>query len=193
MRKTGTQPTELRQRILDAARGRFERFGYRRTGVAGIARDAGVASGTLYRYFRNKEEIFTAVLRQATDGWLSQARTILAQPGSAIERLARLGRASVEYNRRNSLLNSVFARDTEMIFAPLLDKQHEELTSKHIEIMASVIREGIREGCFRSVDPEKAAFVLFLAGHALFDQRRYAYEEVLPVFAEIAMGGLVPR
>ena len=44
-----------RARILDAARLRFERFGFRRTGVSEIARGAGVAAGTLYRHFESKE------------------------------------------------------------------------------------------------------------------------------------------
>ncbi len=185
--------TGPRQRILDAARSLFEDFGFRRASIADIAREAGVSVGTLYRYFENKEDIFLAVMRQATEDWVSRAREILSEPGSAIERLARLGRASVEYNKENRLLDYVLSRDTDMILAPLLDRLHDELTDHHVAIMASVVRQGIEEGSLRNVDPERAAFILFIAGHALFDQKRYPYEEILPLFAEIVMGGLVPR
>lgn len=182
-----------RRRILSAARTRFEIFGYRRAAVADIARDAGLATGTLYRYFDNKEKLLVAVIREVMAGWLVRAKSLLAEPGSAIERLARLAPASMEYNRQNKLLNYVLNRDTEMILAPLLDKLNDELTSQHIAIMASVVRDGIDEGCLRKVDAERTAFILFLAGHALYDQKRYPYEEVLFLFAEIAMGGLIPR
>ena len=85
-----------RTRILAAAEERFAAFGYRRTGIGEIARDAGVAPGTLYRYFENKEEIFRAVMREGLTRWLETARRVLAEPGTALERLARLGEASVE-------------------------------------------------------------------------------------------------
>src|SRR5439155_21325034 len=92
-----------RARILAAAGERFAAFGYRRTGIPETARDAGVAPGTLYRYFENKEEIFRAVMREGLARWLETARRVLAQPGTALDRLARLGQASVDYNRENAL------------------------------------------------------------------------------------------
>src|SRR2546425_59732 len=64
-----------RARILAAAEERFAAFGYRRTGIAEIARDAGVAPGTLYRYFENKEEIFRAVMREGLASWLETSRS----------------------------------------------------------------------------------------------------------------------
>src|SRR2546425_12757216 len=63
-----------RARIMAAAEERFAAFGYRRTGIAEIARDAGVAPGTLYRYFENKEEVFRAVMREGLARWLETAR-----------------------------------------------------------------------------------------------------------------------
>src|SRR5881628_2095419 len=116
-----------RTRILAAAEERFAAFGYRRTGIGEIARDAGVAPGTLYRYFENKEEIFRAVMRE------------------------------------------------------------------NVTMIADVIRDGIREGTLREVDPERAAFVLFTGGDALSSQSHYPYQEVLPLYGEIVMRGLVPR
>src|SRR5882724_859604 len=150
-----------RARILAAAEERFAAFGYRRTGIAEIARDAGVAPGTLYRYFENKEEIFRAVMREGLARWLETARRVLAQPGTALDRLARLGQASVDYNRENALINSVYRRDGEIIFAPLVEELHEQLVTENVAMIADVIRDGIREGTLRDVDPERAAFILF--------------------------------
>ncbi|HSV05615.1 MAG TPA: TetR/AcrR family transcriptional regulator, partial [Candidatus Binatus sp.] len=104
-----------RRRILTAAEKRFAAFGYRRTGIAEIAREAGVAAGTLYRYFENKEEIFRAVMRELLEAWLDMARRVLCEGGTAVERLRRLGEASVDYNRENALINSVYRRDEEII------------------------------------------------------------------------------
>src|SRR5437667_8713296 len=135
-----------RTRILAAAEERFAAFGYRRTGIGEIARDAGVAPGTLYRYFENKEEIFRAVMREGLTRWLETARRVLAEPGTALERLARLGEASVDHNRENALLNSVYRRDGEIIFAPLRDELDEELVHANGAVSADLLRDGIREG-----------------------------------------------
>ena len=182
-----------RRRILAAAEKRFAAFGYRRTGIAEIAREAGVAAGTLYRYFENKEEIFRAVMREGLASWLETARRVLAEPGTAIERLARLGEASVDYNRENALINSVYRRDGEIIFAPLLEELHEQLVTENVAMIADVIRDGIREGTLRDVDPERAAFILFTGGDTLSSQTRYPYQEILPLYSEIVMHGLLPR
>src|SRR2546428_10390951 len=91
-----------RARIMAAAEERFAAFGYRRTGIAEIARDAGVAPGTLYRYFEDKDEIFRAVMREGLARWLVTARRVLDQSGTALDRLARLGLASVAYHREDA-------------------------------------------------------------------------------------------
>ena len=182
-----------RTRILAAAEARFADFGYRRTGIAEIARDAGVAPGTLYRYFENKEEIFRAVMREGLASWLETARRVLAQPGTAVERLGRLAQASIEFNRENSLVNSVYRRDGEIIFAPLLEELHEHLITQNVAMIADVIRDGIREGALRDVDPECAAFILFTGGDVLSRQTHFPYQEILPLYSEIVMHGLLPR
>jgi AcrR family transcriptional regulator len=147
----------------------------------------------VYRYFTNKEEVFRAVMRDGLTRWLATARRVVREPGTAVERLARLGQASLEFTRDDPLLHSVYRRDGEIIFAPLLEELHEELVRENVAMMASVIRAGIRDGTFRAVDPERAAFVLFCGGDALSNQRRYPYDEVLPLYSEIVMSGLLPR
>src|SRR5437867_10841221 len=88
-------PSASRERILAAAERRFATFGYRRTGIAEIAREAGVSAGTIYRHFESKEDVFRAVVRELHDAWLERARQALAGPGPAVERLGRLARARV--------------------------------------------------------------------------------------------------
>src|SRR5436189_430134 len=182
-----------RARILAAAEERFAACGYRRTAIAEIAREAGVAAGTLYRYFENKEEIFRAVMRDLLDAWLDTARQVLGEGGTAVERLGRLGQASVDFNRENDLINSVYRRDGEIIFAPLLEELHEHLLTQNVAMIAGVIRDGIREGTLRDVDPERAAFILFTGGDTPSSQTHSPYQEIPPLYSEIVMHGLLAR
>jgi AcrR family transcriptional regulator len=183
----------MRARILAAAQRRFESFGYRRTGVADIAHEAAVAAGTLYRYFRSKEHLFLEVLREANEAWLARAREAVAGPGTAAERLARIGPASIEHYREKSLLNAVLARDKEIIFAPVQEDMLRQILAQTVALMADVIRDGIADGTIRAVDPEKTALILFLSGNALFNDPGSEYQELLPLYADIIQRGLLPR
>ncbi len=180
-------------RILEVARRRFETFGYRRTNIAEIARDAGVAPGTIYRHFKNKEDLLRRVVERSHAEWLEEARSVLRGEATAIERLTRLGQASVLFNRRHRLLGAVLERDREIILAPLLDELHDKLLQENVAMMAEVVRRGVEDGSLRPVDPEKTAFILFVAGEALFDQRHLPYAEILPLFTELTREGLLPR
>src|SRR5260370_37152359 len=59
--KIAEETRPKRDAILDAARTLFAKHGYEETTIADIGRAAGVAVGTVYLYFRNKHEVYTAV------------------------------------------------------------------------------------------------------------------------------------
>ena len=75
----------------------------------------------------------------------------------------------------------------------LLDQIGEELLEQNVSMMAAVIREGVEAGTMRAVDPEKAAFILFVVGQTLFSQEHHPYEDLMPLLAEIVLEGLLPR
>src|SRR4029450_1342859 len=99
-----------RRRILSAARPRFETYGYRRTSIAEIARDAGIAVGTVYRYFAGKEAVFLAVVEQLNDTWLEESRRALDGPGTAVERMRRLGAAGLPFAPGDAALPALAKR-----------------------------------------------------------------------------------
>ncbi len=68
MRETFRKLPEKKQiAILDAAAHVFAEHGYYRANVSEICRQARISNGALYKYFRNKEELFVAVLERAVD------------------------------------------------------------------------------------------------------------------------------
>jgi TetR/AcrR family fatty acid metabolism transcriptional regulator len=182
-----------RQRILASARRRFETYGYRRTSIAEIARDAGIAVGTVYRYFAGKEAVFLAVVEDMNDAWLADARYALDGPGNAMERLRGLGAASIRFAAENALITAIAMRDTDIVFAPLLERIYDNMRRQNVAMIAQVIRDGIREGTFRDIDPERAAYVLFMTGGTLSVQQHHPYADLMPVFEEIVYQGLLPR
>lgn len=175
---------------MAAARNRFEKFGYRATSVAQIARDAGIAVGTVYLYFKTKEQILVALFDESNSHWMAEARRAVDQLGSAEERLLRVAHASIERYQRDELLRAVMTRDLEMLLAPLCEEFRDKVLHHNVNLMAEIIRAGVDAGELRAVDPEKAAFVLWTAADALFMQKVYRYEDLLPIFVGIVRDGL---
>lgn len=81
-------------------------------------------------------------------------------------------------------------RDLEIILAPLREEFRNKVLCHDVELMAEILQDAIRSGEVRMIDPQKAAFVLWTAAEALFTQKQYRYEELLPSFIAIARDGL---
>ena len=78
---------EKKPAILSAARSRFYRYGIRKTTMQEIAGDVGIAVGTLYLYFKNKEEILGACTEAFEQRHRQKAESILATSASPEEKL----------------------------------------------------------------------------------------------------------
>ncbi|MDV7394715.1 TetR family transcriptional regulator, partial [Arthrospira platensis SPKY1] len=63
VRKTKEEAWETRQRILDAAEQVFQRQGVSRTSLSHIAAEAGVTRGAIYWHFKNKVDLYDAMIR----------------------------------------------------------------------------------------------------------------------------------
>jgi AcrR family transcriptional regulator len=77
-----------REAILAAALSLFGRYGYRRTSIDDIAREAGVAKGTVYLHVESKEALFRTLSQSLLDGVIANARGAAAAGGDVGTRLA---------------------------------------------------------------------------------------------------------
>lgn len=81
-----TGPT-VRDAILDAAEALLGRYGYRKTTMDDIAREARIGKGTTYLHFRSKEEVFLTTIDRIVDRLCERLRKIAVGPGTDSERL----------------------------------------------------------------------------------------------------------
>jgi TetR/AcrR family fatty acid metabolism transcriptional regulator len=79
--------SDKRERILDAAIKVFAKSGYHGSRISDIAREAGIAYGLVYHYFKNKEEILGSIFEQRWGGFLEALEGIAAERTSAEDRL----------------------------------------------------------------------------------------------------------
>jgi AcrR family transcriptional regulator len=82
-----------RTAVLDAALRVFGQYGYRRTSMDDIAREAGIAKGTIYLSFASKEEVFQALSQRLSQRMLADAETARSRPGTTADKLTAMNAA----------------------------------------------------------------------------------------------------
>ncbi|HYF61673.1 MAG TPA: TetR family transcriptional regulator [Herpetosiphonaceae bacterium] len=174
------QKQERRQAILDIAWDLFQRTAYNDIAITSVAEQAGLAKGTIYLYFKTKEELFLAVQRQQFEAWFADLdrRLEAAQGGDDIPALAGLMCAALEarpgMTRLMAILHTVLERNID--FATALDFKQ--------MLHARLLRSGaLLEGCLPWLDAGDGARLLMQA-HALVIGLRHV-ADAAPVVREV--------
>ena len=166
-------PDERPQQILDAALAEFGEQGLAGARLDDIARRAGIAKGTIYLYFANKEELFREVVRQTIVARLDEltAEFGSAGAGSATEQL-RAYMATWWASLRTPVFRTIYRLVVGELhrFPDLLEFYLDEVVARASTLHARVIERGIASGEFRPTDPRAAARIISSAfvSHSLW-------------------------
>ena len=149
-------------KILDAALRRFLHYGLKKTAMAEIARDAGVAVGTLYLYFDDKDALVIGCADRFAERHRASVRELLAERRPADERLRRY----VVQRQREWLEVGVTAPHAAELAEAVLRLRPERTLDYALEFEGTILallRAGVRDGSFHHVAPERDAPVFTLA------------------------------
>ena len=92
---------ELRQIILDAARDAFRRDGFDSVSMRKLAEAVGLSHGAIYGYFKDKDELFDALVQQSFDQLAATLHALPGRSGDPVRFLKRAGRKYVEFGLKN--------------------------------------------------------------------------------------------
>ena len=148
--------TEKRQRILDAAIAVIAETGYFQARVSDIADRAGVADGTIYLYFQNKEEVLMAAINSAFATFLARARAALEGIDDPRERLRTLAFLHLESLGAKRNLAVVFQTELRQSAKFLRQFSREQLV-EYFDLIRETVRAGQRRGVFRADVSDKIA------------------------------------
>lgn len=144
------------QQIIDAAVRVFARNGFYNSRVSDIAREAGIASGTIYLYFKTKDEILVTLFREKMAAFVASLRMEIAReqdPEAKIRRLVRLHFEVLEANPDMAEVVQVELRQGQKFFRGA--SAHE--ISAYFELIGSILQDGVAAGVFRRDLPVKIA------------------------------------
>jgi AcrR family transcriptional regulator len=141
-----------RQVILDAALTVFAEHGYEAARLDDMAARAGVAKGTLYLYFKDKEALFEALVRGAVSPMLQKVGEFSAAPGTkatdVLQFFFAMFRQEVLGTNRKLLLRLIISEGPR--FPSLAEFYYREVVSKGLQLVRSVARNGVARGEFAS-------------------------------------------
>ena len=187
--------SDKHQQIIEAAVRVFARNGYYNSRVSDIAREAGVASGTIYLYFKTKEEILVSLFREKMAAWVAYVREAIADesdPVAKIRRLVALHFSVLEKDPALAEVVQVELRQGHKFFRGA--SAHE--VSAYFELIGSVLEEGQAAGVFRDDVPVNVATkVLFgamdqTATSWVLGKRKYRLTEAAEAVATVFLRGV---
>lgn len=184
--------------ILRAAITTFARHGFFNAQVADVARAAGVAAGTVYLYFRNKDDLLVSIFDRTMAEWIEQGREALAQLEDPISRLDEIARRHLERMGRDRDLAIVFQVELRQS-VKFMEQFSSTRLRDYLGIIRDVISDGQDRGLFRDgMKPTMAAKLFFgmldeLATNWVLTPRRYPLEADGPLVVDLFVNGLASR
>ncbi len=196
---TVSETDDPKVRLLAAAQTRFRRFGYKRTTIDDVATEAGTGKGSVYLHFESKQDIYMAVVEQSLDVFIDSAERLLAEPGSAPERLRSLVELTAEYYGHDELLQASLFGETDLVEGDVARMAAEHQRQRIRVLLETVLTTGQVEGSVRTgLDVPSVAAVLFELGwtivrNGLETDDPTLLESRLDILNDVIGLGLIPR
>lgn len=188
-------PGPKRDAILRAAIDVFAERGYFNAQVADVARAAGIAAGTVYLYFRSKDDLLISIFERGMRVALDEGRAEVAPIADARERLRRFARLHLRrlgHDRNLAIVFQVELRQS----TKFMERFSSTLLRDYLGLIREAVADGQKQGVFRSdIKPTVAAKVLFgaldeMATNWILSKRRYALEPEADAVVDILMNGI---
>jgi AcrR family transcriptional regulator len=156
---------EKEQRILDAAQKLFARYGPKKTSIDEIAQNAGMGKGTIYLYFRSKEDIFAGVVRRFGEGMMLTVRAAVGSQTTAEAQLHNLILARLRYVdetiKQDAIPREVLLEFQDSVNSTALAPVIRVFAEQQIRLLRDIIETGMREENFETVDPDVTALAIY--------------------------------
>ncbi len=191
-----TPATDKREAILRAAIKVFAGKGYFNSKVADIAGKAGIADGTVYLYFKSKDEILRSIFDRAMAAFISEGKAELLELNDPVEKLRRIAR--LHHSRLSA------DRDMAIVFQVELrgsTKFMREFSAAgfadYLEIIRATIEEGQKANVFRKdIKPIVAAKIFYgaldeLVTNWILSKKHYPLEPMADEVMKIFLGGIL--
>lgn len=198
MEESSERQRVRRQQITDAAIAVFAEKGFHQARVSDVAAKAGVADGTIYLYFRNKEDILLSIFEEKMDLLIAGLNAALVGVDDPVERIRTFAVYHFGQVDRNQALAEVLQVELRLSNKFLKEYRPQKLWN-YLGVLEDIIRDGAARGVFRpDVEPFLATWAIFGALDELGMQwvlsrkaRRFSVDRTARAVADTFLHGIV--
>lgn len=188
MVRTVKDPETRRAEIISAARRLFALREYEKTTMQDVIEELGIAKGTIYYYFKSKEELLDAVINQLGDEMVERMQDALENgKGNALEMFQQLIAAGNIAEENAELM--------EQLHNPRNAGMHTAMMAVAVKrsapLYAKVIEQGINEGIFQTSNPVEASEFILTSIQFLMDTGIYQWSQEDLMRRAMALPGLI--
>ncbi len=155
--------------ILESARAAFAKYGLEQTSMDRIAQEAELAKGTLYLYFKNRDELLMALLVHDFSQLIDEIEATIALRETPQEQLIAIPGCFYEFSCNNEVFYKMITHlNMQALVAKQDDSEHlehfREVNLRMMSLITGVVRRGISQGVFHLTQPvEMAVMEMMLA------------------------------
>ncbi|MFC3883644.1 TetR/AcrR family transcriptional regulator [Bacillus songklensis] len=150
---------DRRQSIIQAATKSFSLFGYKATTMDQVAKLANVGKGTIYTFFKNKEELFDEIVSSMIMEMKEAADQVMDRDRSFFENAHQALYCILEFRKQHQLMIKLTQEEKEM-GTPAVQEVMERVEIAIVSYIKQKIEAAIQKGEIRECDPEITAFLL---------------------------------
>ena len=190
--------TDKRDALLRAAIDTFAARGFFNAQVADVARSAGVAAGTVYLYFRGKDDLLISIFERTMKEAIADGRRSVDALTDPVERLREIARLHLGRLGRDRALAVVFQVELRQS-TKFMERFSSTQLREYLGIIRGVIADGQAHGVFRAaISPTLAAKLFFgaldeMATNWILSRRKYTLASEADAIVELFVGGLAQR
>lgn len=145
--------------ILEAATRSFSLFGYKATTMEQVAKLANVGKGTIYTFFKTKEELFDAIITTLIADIREAVESVMDESTPLQEKVNRVLVKVHEFRGTHALTIKLIQEEREMGTQTVIEAM-QRVEHSIIQYMKGIIQKSIDQGEIKPCDPEITAFVM---------------------------------
>jgi TetR/AcrR family fatty acid metabolism transcriptional regulator len=144
-----SRKSDKRRQILDAAIVVFAATGFHKSRVSDIAREAGVADGTIYLYFKSKDDVLISIFEEAMGEMIERAEAAIKDLDDPLDRIVRFAMHHMENVEQNLTLAKVLQVELRLSNT-FMKEYHPKRLREYMDIIGRAIDEGRERGLVRA-------------------------------------------
>ncbi|MFZ5572801.1 MAG: TetR/AcrR family transcriptional regulator [Thermodesulfobacteriota bacterium] len=149
------------QALFDAALKLFAHYGFKKTTVEDVAAVMGMTKSNIYFYVNNKKDLYEKAVAFALTRWRDTVAAAVEREKDAAAKFVVMARTSFDYIESRQDLQAILIQDPGIFTLSSREDRFYEINQGAMQLVRSILEQGVGEGTFHAVDIDHATEFLF--------------------------------